>query len=301
MRADIEAALRALGITWRDDASNVSDDYFRNRIRHRVLPVLKEASPTRLLPNVLHTRSLLQEDDAALEAWVDMLFEKTAFSHPLAVSVLQGKPRALCRRVLYRWLHAHQLSLTRMLFERILCAIDGQKTGLWSVRADALVVLQNGCLSLEVATQPERTWPVRGFLIPGGSVFFPNGFVLHAEQIPLTAALISSVMQGRVDPQKEAYLIPPLALPLSVRPHRSGDRFHPLGAAGSKKLKDCFTDKKIPLTARARLPVVFSAEGEVLWCPGFPPSEKSRLEHGNLYALRLTYSSSDCLLNSFSL
>lgn len=291
-REAIEKAFRELDIRWREDGSNFSADYFRNRIRHQVLPALKDASPTRFLSNVLHTRSLLEEDDVALEAWVDMLFKDVSFEGPLDVSVLEGKPTALCRRVLYRWLHTHQRSLTRVLFEKILKALNNRESGMWSVGSEALVVFSEGTLSLEV-TQAHPAWQPKGILIPGGSVFFPDGSFLQAERVELTGALLDQIMQGRVDPKREVYLAANQGV-LHIRAAEPGDRFHPLGAPGSKKLQDCFVNKKIPAELRPRLPLVLSESGEILWCKGFPPCEKSRLEPGMSYALRLTYHSYGC-------
>jgi len=292
-RGAIEKAFRELDICWREDGSNFSDDYFRNRIRHRVLPALKDASPTRLLPNVLHTRSLLEEDDAALEAWVDTLFKDLSFEGPLDVRALEGKPTALCRRVLYRWLHAHQRSLTRVLFEKILRALDNRDSGMWSVGSGALVVINEGTLSLEVTQDAHPAWQPKGILIPGGRVFFPDGSFLQAERVELTQILLDKIMQGRVDPEQEAYLAADPGV-LNIRAAKPGDRFHPLGAPGSKKLQDCFVNKKVPAESRSRQPLVLSGTGEILWCKGFPPCEKSRLEPGMSYALRLTYHSHGC-------
>lgn len=44
-REDIEAFLRLHNLHWREDSSNAGDDYTRNRLRHRVMPRLKELNP----------------------------------------------------------------------------------------------------------------------------------------------------------------------------------------------------------------------------------------------------------------
>ena len=292
-REAIEKAFQELDIRWRVDGSNFSDDYFRNRIRHRVLPALKDAAPTLLLPNMLHARSLLEEDDAALEAWVDALFENISFESSLDVTVLEGKPKALSRRVLYRWLHAHQRSLTRALFEKILRALNCGDSGMWSVGNETLVVFNKGILSLDVAQRLQLDWQPKGMLIAGGSVFFPNGSFLRAELVKLTEGLLARILQGKVNPQKEAYVAPSQTV-LHVRSPRPGDRFYAFGAPGSKKLQDCFVDKKVPQEVRRRLPLILCDRGEILWCAGFPPCEKSRLKPGMSYALRLTYDSYGC-------
>ncbi len=53
-----------------------------------------------------------------------------------------------------------------------------------------------------------------------------------------------------------------------VRTRRPGDRIAPLGMTGSKSLQDLFVDAKLPVAARARLPVLV-VDDEVIWVPGY--------------------------------
>jgi len=60
-----------------------------------------------------------------------------------------------------------------------------------------------------------------------------------------------------------------LSTPLIVRAWQPGDRFQPAGMKGrSKKLQDFFTDSKVPLAARRRVPVVVAPEG-IVWIVGY--------------------------------
>jgi tRNA(Ile)-lysidine synthetase-like protein len=66
--------------------------------------------------------------------------------------------------------------------------------------------------------------------------------------------------------------------PLWWRGRRPGDRFHPAGRRGSKKLKAWLIDEKVPLEARARLRVLVDDEGRVLWIPDLDArAEKPRV------------------------
>jgi len=59
---------------------------------------------------------------------------------------------------------------------------------------------------------------------------------------------------------------------LTFRNFRRGDRFQPLGMAGHKKVKDLFIEKRIPLSVRARLPLLV-LDHEVVWIPGYARSD----------------------------
>ncbi|MCC5833598.1 MAG: tRNA lysidine(34) synthetase TilS, partial [Opitutales bacterium] len=63
-----------------------------------------------------------------------------------------------------------------------------------------------------------------------------------------------------------------------------------LGAPGSRKLQDIFTDRSIPADRRRCLPVVRDPNsGEILWVPGIPPSHRWRIRDDCKSALKLTY------------
>jgi tRNA(Ile)-lysidine synthase len=67
-----------------------------------------------------------------------------------------------------------------------------------------------------------------------------------------------------------------LGWPLRVRARRAGDRMRPRGGSGSRKLSDLMIDAKIARDARAGLPVVTSAGGDLLFVPGLRPAEYAR-------------------------
>ena len=75
-----------------------------------------------------------------------------------------------------------------------------------------------------------------------------------------------------------------------VRNRRTGDRFHPLGAPGSKKLKEFLIDRKVPVDKRDRLPLLVW-NGEIVWIAGVEVSErfKVRDEGGDLYLATIDY------------
>jgi tRNA(Ile)-lysidine synthase len=64
--------------------------------------------------------------------------------------------------------------------------------------------------------------------------------------------------------------------PLTARARKSGDRMRPRGGRGSRKLSDLMIDARIARVARAALPVVTSARGELLFVPGLRPAEIAR-------------------------
>ncbi|TAG33287.1 MAG: tRNA lysidine(34) synthetase TilS [Verrucomicrobia bacterium] len=104
-KAQLISALGAAGAKWREDTSNTSQVHLRNRVRAQLVPAWREAvEPGRdALAGLALSRELLEEDDAALEAWAQRVTRIDARG-ALALTPLRTVPRAVLRRVVHRWL-----------------------------------------------------------------------------------------------------------------------------------------------------------------------------------------------------
>jgi tRNA(Ile)-lysidine synthase len=89
---------RARGLTWREDASNDSEQYARARVRNQVVPALDAVHPA-AQENVLRTARLLREESEVLDGLVDAELESGS---SIAVERLAELPPALARLVVVR-------------------------------------------------------------------------------------------------------------------------------------------------------------------------------------------------------
>ena len=158
-KTGIITALAGLGVIWREDASNATTVYQRNRLRHRVVPEWNAAAGGRdALAGAALSRELLEEDDVALEAWVDALAPLSADNKRLDVMKLRGLPRAVVRRALHRWLVAQADSgdLSRQGFNALLAAVERGAFTRFSLGRSGLAVIRKGVLALEPKRQRQR-------------------------------------------------------------------------------------------------------------------------------------------------
>jgi tRNA(Ile)-lysidine synthase len=66
-------------------------------------------------------------------------------------------------------------------------------------------------------------------------------------------------------------------MPLTVRSRLPGDRFHPLGAPGSRRLKEFMVDAHVARHRRDTVPLVVSASAEIVWVVGHRIADGARL------------------------
>ena len=98
-RAEIEEYLELKGIAHVEDSTNALDDYSRNLIRHKVMPVLKEINPG-FSASVLRMGTLLRDDDAVLDAMAEELIRKSAECGSIPIKALKEAGKSIgCRAI----------------------------------------------------------------------------------------------------------------------------------------------------------------------------------------------------------
>lgn len=176
--------------------------------------------------------------------------------------------------------------LSAKAFDEFLEAIFNDKEYKVSAGGDEFISYKNGVIFKEKHTSPESWGPF--VLKAGGVLELPEGGVLSCEKVSMEAGLLKEVLGGKISPEKEVYL--DIEDEFEVRSWQEGDRYKPLGAPGTRKLSDLFTDKKVEQIKRSLLPVIISRKtGEIVWVPGLPPSENCKISLNIQSALRLTY------------
>jgi tRNA(Ile)-lysidine synthase len=158
-KSQIVAALRVARISWREDSTNAGRDFLRNRIRRDVLPAWVEAAQRDALAGAARSRALLEEDDSALDALVDEL-EPLDRRRRLELTKLAGKPRALWRRALHRWLAAQPRAgeLSRQAFDALLDVIERRQRTRHSLGREGFAVTDGDWLWFQAIGKTARSF-----------------------------------------------------------------------------------------------------------------------------------------------
>lgn len=149
-KSEITRELLATGVAWREDSSNAEGIHFRNRLRRDVIERWIRASERDALAGAALSRELLEEDDRALEAWVDALSPLNK-DGSLSAARLAGKPRAVVRRALHQWLLLQPRAgeLSRKGFEALLHAVERGAPARHSLGSEGFATLRAGRLRFE--------------------------------------------------------------------------------------------------------------------------------------------------------
>lgn len=264
-RAEIEALLDREGLPHVEDGTNALDDCVRNRLRHRVLPLLRAENPA-LSRTLGRTAALLREEDAFLSRLAAQAGTECRTEGGWSCRSLWALEPVLRRRVLLGLLTQLGLEDPAQVYvealERLLCAGPSASVRLPGGRAARrrydLLYFSGG-----EAPPPLAELPLR---IPGSTVL-PNGGGT------IRCLVTKNLKNFKKKPTTFALKCGMIAtLELRVRGRRSGDRLTLPG--GTKSLKALMIDRKLPALLRDAIPVitaggqpiaVFGVGGDPAW------------------------------------
>ncbi len=267
-RDDILEYLKAEGIDYRIDETNLSDDFARNRMRTDILPMLQREFNPRAAENIARTAELVRRAEEWADSELDRSFDSLVTSRDktgihLSVSALLGLPvllRQLATRRAIRALDADTPELSLAHIQSV----------------DNLIAspLTEGQVSLPGGTCAKRSGNDLTIGRTGGKeqdsawelpVEVPGTVQIPASHISFFCEIVPRTPEFSPPPSTESHEAfmdwERVRGDLVIRNRRPGDRFHPLGAPGSKKLKDFFIDAKLPQTERDRIPLLVDDEG----------------------------------------
>ncbi len=296
-RSDTEAYCREHGLSPHMDASNLDPAYFRNRLRHSLLPELERYQP-RFKQALVNTALALQGDYAILqeildEAWQEAFLERgpgwIAFDRERLSARSAGLRRNLIRRAAEslrperRDIGFEALQRTALLFDSPPANPVDFINGLYLFSEAERIYL-----AAYEADLPSAQWPqVKGELtLPfPGELDIGNGWQLScrelpAGEIPADARQNADPYQAWLDLGRQPENSSGGVDRLAVRAAKSGERLRPLGMDGhSLKFSDFYVNVKLPRRARAGWPVVFAGDTPV-WVPGFCVAHPFRITEG---------------------
>ncbi|WP_242940884.1 tRNA lysidine(34) synthetase TilS [Ruminococcus albus] len=142
-RADIESFLAEKGQSFVTDSTNLLDEYSRNKLRHKVVPVLREINPS-LMETFAKTLGFLREDSAYLERLADEAFEKVTCGDGYSCKMIRELDYPVRRRVIMRILAKYDIEVGQDKIEIIEKLVN--QGGKANVKANCFAYTKSGVL-----------------------------------------------------------------------------------------------------------------------------------------------------------
>jgi len=292
-RAEVERYLRERGVTWRNDSTNDSTAFARNRIRHELLPQLAREWNPALADTLAHTANWAQAEEAYWASELARLAPSHVIIEPPAVLLhtvpLAALPLAVARRLVRRAVETAKGDLRGIGFEHLagILELAASAEGHGRLQIPGIDVLRSFNW-LRIAPPALDNLDNRNYRLPlpvPGAVRLPGQKMLvHTElfentNVTETSKDVYNGCVGCLDWNR-------LSGSLEVRNWRPGDRYQPVGHSGAENIKVLFHQARIPLWERRHWPVVTMGDA-ILWTRRFGPAAEFVANSGSSLVLRI--------------
>lgn len=262
-KSNIRGYAQLQGIPFREDASNDKDDYQRNLIRHKVVPVLRELNP-QLAPTLRAHNERFREVERlyhqALQQQRDQLLRTEGARVLLSIEALEASPAP--RSFLHEWLYP--LGFSTEQIEQIWEGRNGDPGARYPSESHELLRDRGQWILHSKTLQQERK------VLRDRTLQLPEGL--------LELRMLQPPFHFKSDPQYAYFDLESLELPLYLRHWEKGDSFCPFGMNGQhKKLSDFFIDEKYDQFQKERQWLLCSGE-DIIWVMGKRSDERFKVQ-----------------------
>ncbi len=259
-RAQVEEYCKANKIPFVTDSTNLTDNYTRNKIRHNVIPVLKEINPS-LEDAVLRMSGSVKEDSEYLENKAfQYIINNTTANSRLVLKEFEFLDISLKKRILRKFIETKNsnISLEAVHINNALeIALNGGRT---SLPQNCFAVSING----EFAVINEKS--------DNNSVKFNVTFEeCEAEFSEKTQKINNLLLNNAIDCDK-------MVGRLEIRTRKKGDSIRLLNRGCTKSLNKIFNENKIPCELRDKIPVIADSQG-VVWVYSVGIAQRCAITH----------------------
>ncbi len=260
-RNEILAYAEENDIQWREDSSNASDKYLRNKLRHDIVPVLKALNPSfansflQTLENLRQAQSLVE--DASILVYMQVVSEKDDQKH---FNIAQLKKLPNYKAYLYQWFSPFGFTA----WDDIYALLDAQ-SGKYVLSGNFRLLKDREVLILEPVPNDYK------------SVFeITEEHKIIVEPIKLSFAITQTINNNAT--KKIIFVDNQLIkFPLILRKWQEGDYFCPIGMNGlKKKVSKYFKDEKFSLGEKENTWLLCSGN-DIIWITGHRADERFKV------------------------
>lgn len=262
-KSDILKFARENKIAFRADASNLSNDFLRNRIRNELLPLLRENYQPGLDKNILRVMEIVGAEAEFVGGAAKSKIENRK-------SKIGTLPVAIQRKVLQQQLTEAGVPVDFDLIEQLRAA-----AGKWVSISPGVSIARNDQGEIEFRRETLAQFDAAEIELKlqgrAGRVTFADK-IIHWKILPQKKLLLPAARNGG-----ECFDADKIGGEIILRHWRAGDRFQPIGLKSAVKLQDLFVNAKIPASRRRNLILATTGTGEIFWVEGLRIGERFKL------------------------
>jgi tRNA(Ile)-lysidine synthase len=286
-REEVMEFLEQRELAYRTDSSNADSFYLRNWIRLKLMPQVTERFGAGLAARLCAQAEVLREEEDYLADLTRQQLDKVSQGKKLNRQAFLDTNKALQRRMIRLWIEQRRGHLRAIDFNHVEAALSliaaGPPQGRLALPGGWELAREYGTITFERNAADVKPQCYSYPLQAGRTLnIIEAGITIDSE--------LADTVEGKL-PQNFNFMeavfdADLLRGNLLVRNFRNGDRFQPLGMSGHKKVKDLFIANRLPLRARAVLPLLVM-DGEILWIPGYGRSEYGKVNPATKISLCL--------------
>ena len=271
-RKEIEKYASENSLQWREDSSNASDKYIRNKIRHHIIPVFKEINDS-FLQSFQNTLDHLNQQKSLVDDAVLLVYEKVVLEEKeqLKINISALLQYKNYKAYLYQWLHKYGFTAWNDVYDLV-----QSQTGK-RIESENYILLKNRdylLLSQRKSTDFE-TIVINS--VTENTNFPLNFSICNFSDISNQNKNIIFVTESK------------LQFPLTIRKWKTGDYFYPAGMQGKKKVSKYFKDEKFTLFQKKEA-FILECNNKVVWIIGHRADERFKPENTTQKIIQITYS-----------
>ncbi len=277
-RNEIEDYLKENKLQFREDASNASDDYTRNKIRHSVIPVLKEINPS-LEDAIGEKIEIFTGLEEMYEKQTKQLSKQLFLprKNDIYIPLLKLKKTSRAASVLFEYLKEFDFTIEQI--EDMLSVLD-DTSGKRFVTGKARIIKDR---QFFILTQlPEKDFTAKLINEKDKEVELGDNKLKLSTARAKTAKITPDKSMAWLDKSK-------LTFPLIIRKWKQGDYFYPFGMKmKKKKIKKFFIDQKVPLNEKENIWIIESAQ-KIVWVVGHRIDERFKVAPDTKDVLKMVW------------
>lgn len=266
-KAQIEEQAHTAQLPFRTDASNAETKYVRNKIRHTVIPVLKEINPNleeTYYQNAQRFKEIEQVFQSGIQFYRKKLFQGTEKERLISIAKLH-KIEPL-RTVLYELLRHYQFNAAQVA--QLIEALP-HISGKVFYSSTHQIIKDRKFLILSEKTEKDTTFTL---IEKDCELLEKSDMQLRFSYHPIQNYTIPTL------PHIAGFDAGKIEFPLLLRRWKTGDYFYPFGMnLKKKKLKRFFTDLKLNLAQKEAAWILTDNRGRIIWVVGYRPDERFKI------------------------